>query len=61
MDKKTFGIGILSMMQLSLNLKMKFINIGVGFEMLIQKLELLQHIFLEFVSMLHQLNDYGVA
>jgi hypothetical protein len=46
-------LNILLVMHLLLNLKMKFINTGVGFEMFIQKLESLQHIFLEFVLMLY--------
>src|SRR3954453_9471474 len=54
-------LNILLIMHQLLNLKMTFTNTGVGFEVLIQKLELLQHVFLEFVLMLLQLNDCGVV
>src|ERR1051325_7952432 len=51
---------IFLIMHLLLNLKIMFINTGVGFRLLILKLELLHHIFLAFVLMQHLWNDYGV-
>src|SRR6266536_373005 len=44
-------LNILLIMNLLPTLKMIFINIGVGFEVHIQKLELLERVYLEFVLM----------
>jgi hypothetical protein len=44
-------LSILLMMNLLLTLEIIFINIGIGFEVHIQKLELLERVYLEFILM----------